>query len=81
MATSGLRFRIGERNSLFANLMVQSPNYSGSPVRGLNNAEMDLDFGWMLKTRSGREWHVALTEDPQPSGPAIDLILRAGVSW
>lgn len=81
MATSGLRFRLGERNSLFANLVIQSPNYSGSLARGLNNAEMDLDFGWMLRTRSGREWHVALTEDPQPSGPAIDLILRAGVSW
>jgi hypothetical protein len=81
MGTSGLRFRIGERNSLFANLVVQSPNYSGSTARGLEHAEMDLDFGWMLRTRSGREWHVALAEDPQPSGPAIDLILRAGVSW
>ncbi|HTO73340.1 MAG TPA: DUF3187 family protein [Gemmatimonadales bacterium] len=81
IATSGLRFHLGQKNSLFANLMVSSPNYSGSPERGLNNAEMDLDFGWMLRTKSGREWHVALTEDPQPSGPAIDLILRAGVSW
>ena len=81
IATSGLRFHLGEKNSLFANFMVASPNYSGSLVRGLNNAEMDLDFGWMLRTKSGREWHIALTEDPQPSGPAIDLILRAGVSW
>jgi hypothetical protein len=81
MATSGLRFHIGARNSIFANLMVQSPGYSGTLARGFNNAEMDLDFGWMLRTSSGREWHIALTEDPMPSGPAIDLILRAGVSW
>ena len=81
MGTSGLSLRLGQRNSLFANLLVQSPNYAGSLARGLNNAEMDLDFGWMLNTRSGRQWYVAFTEDPQPSGPAIDLMLRAGVSW
>jgi hypothetical protein len=81
MGTSGLRFHIGQRNSIYANLVVQSPDYSGTLARGFNNAEMDLDFGWMLRTRSGREWHISLTEDPRPSGPAIDLILRAGVSW
>lgn len=81
LVSSGLRWRLGERNSLFANLIVQSPDYAGSGARGLDNAEMDLDFGWILRTRSGREWHVAFTEDPQPSGPAIDLMLRAGVSW
>ena len=81
MGTSGLSLRLGQRNSIFANLIVQSPNYSGSLARGLNNAEMDLDFGWILRTASGREWHIAFTEDPQPSGPAIDLMLRAGVSW
>ena len=81
LATSGLSLRLGQRNSIFANLIVQSPDYVGSLARGLNNAEMDLDFGWVLTTRSGREWHISFTEEPQPSGPAIDLMLRAGVSW
>ncbi len=81
LATSGLRLRLGQKNSLYANLVFQSRDYSGSLARGLNNAEMDLDFGWILKTRGGREWHFSATEDPQPSGPAIDLMLRVGVSW
>src|SRR5262249_3683724 len=81
MGTSGLSLRLGQRNSIFANLIVQSPDYGQSLARGLRNAEMDLDFGWMLNTLSGHQWYVAFTEDPQPSGPAIDLMLRVGVSY
>jgi hypothetical protein len=79
--TSGLRFRVWGRQSLFANLFYHSPYYRGTTLPSLDRRELSFDFGWILQTRRGGEWRVGLTEDLEPGGPGVDLILRLGRSF
>jgi len=79
-ASSGMRWRFWGRQSLYANLFFHSPYYHDTTLPALDRRELSLDFGWMLATRSGREWRLGLTEDMEPSGPAVDLVFRLGVT-
>jgi Protein of unknown function (DUF3187) len=79
-ASSGVRWRFWGRQSLYGNLFYHSPYYHDTTIPSLDRRELSLDFGWMLATRSGREWRLGLTEDVEPSGPAIDLVFRLGVT-
>ena len=80
-ATSGLRFRFWGRQSLFANFLYHSPYYENVMLPALDRRELSLDFGWILATRSGREWRIGMVEDLEPSGPGIDLVFRFGASF
>jgi hypothetical protein len=80
-ATSGLRFRFWGRQSLFANLLYHSPYYENTTLPALDRKELSLDFGWILASRSGREWRLGMVEDLEPSGPGIDLVFRLGASF
>src|SRR5882724_3257247 len=80
-ATSGLRFRFWGRQSLFANLWYHSPYYHRTGLRALDRRDLSLDFGWLLATKSGRESRIGMTEDLEPSGPAIDITFRFGASF
>jgi hypothetical protein len=77
-ASSGLRWRFWGGHSLYGNVFLHTPYYHDTTIRGLDRRDMALDFGWMLATRSGREWRVGLTEDLEPGGPGIDLVFRLG---
>lgn len=79
-ASSGLRYRIWGRQSLFANLFWHSPYYHDTGLPPLDRAELSLDFGWLVATRHG-EWKIGMTEDMRPAGPAIDIVFRFGRSW
>lgn len=79
--TSGARYRFWGRLSAFANFFYQSAQYEGTGIAALDRKDLTLDFGWILRTKSGREWRIGMTEDPSPSGPAIDLVFRFGTSW
>lgn len=76
--TSGLRLRVWGRQSLFANLFCHSPYYDDTTLPALDLRELSLDFGWILQTRRGGEWRVGMTEDLEPGGPGVDLVLRFG---
>jgi hypothetical protein len=76
--SSGLRYRIWGSQALFANLFYHSPYYHGTSLRALDRRELSLDFGWILSGRNGAEWRVGLTEDLEPGGPGVDLVLRMG---
>jgi hypothetical protein len=76
--TSGFRARVWGRQSLYANLFYHSPYYRATTLPALDLRELSLDFGWILQTRRGREWRIGLTEDLEPGGPGVDLILRLG---
>jgi hypothetical protein len=76
--TSGLRFKVWGRQSLYGNLFYHSPYYYDTTLPSLDLRELSLDFGWILETRKGGEWRVGLTEDLEPGGPGIDLVLRFG---
>jgi hypothetical protein len=80
-ATSGLRFRFWGRQSLFANFLYHSPYYGNVTLPALDQRELSLDFGWILATRSGREWRIGMVEDLEPSGPGIDLVFRVGATF
>jgi Protein of unknown function (DUF3187) len=76
--TSGVRVLIWGRNSVFANLFYHSPYYQGTTLPSLDRRELSLDFGWVVQTRTGGEWRVGMTEDLEPGGPGVDLVLRFG---
>lgn len=77
-ASSGLRARVWGRQSLYANLFYHSPYYYHTTLPALDLRELSLDFGWILQTRNGGDWRIGLTEDLEPGGPGVDLVLRVG---
>ena len=79
--SSGFRARLWQRQGLYANLLYHSPYYRGTGFAALDRYDMALDFGWLIATCAGPEWRFGLTEDPKPSGPGIDLIVRLGVAF
>jgi hypothetical protein len=81
LASSGLRFRIFGRHSIYANLFYHSPYYRGTTLRALDRRDLSLDFGWSLGLKNGGDWRIGMTEDMEPGGPAVDLIFRLGRSF
>ena len=79
-ASSGLRWRFWGRQSLYGNVFYHSPYYEDTTLPALDRQELSLDFGWILATDGAGEWRLGLTEDLEPSGPAIDLVFRLSVS-
>jgi hypothetical protein len=78
--SSGLRFRLVGRHSIYANLWYHSPYYRDSGLRALDRRDLALDFGWLLRSGQG-DWRVGMTEDLEPGGSAVDLIFRLGRSF
>jgi hypothetical protein len=76
--SSGLRWQIWGRQSLYGNFFLHSPYYHGTGVPALDRRELSFDFGWILAGADGRELRVGMTEDLEPGGPAIDLVVRVG---
>ena len=81
MLTSGVRYRFWGPASGYANLFYHSPYYQNSGLPALDRSELTAEFGLIFRGRSGQEWRIGVTEDPWPSGPAIDLTLRLGASF
>jgi hypothetical protein len=79
--SSGVRHRLWSNQALFANLFYHSPYYGGTSLPALDRRELSLDFGWILTTGSGAEWRMGLTEDLEPGGPGVDLVMRVGRSF
>jgi uncharacterized protein DUF3187 len=76
--SSGLKYRVWGTQSLFANLFYHSPYYHDTSLPSLDRRELSLDFGWILETHGGGDWRIGLTEDLEPGGPGVDLVLRVG---
>lgn len=76
--TSGLRIRVWSRQAVYANLFYHSPYYHDTTLPALDRRELSLDFGWILQTHRGGEWRIGMTEDLEPGGPGVDLVLRLG---
>jgi len=79
--SSGFRWRIWGRQFLFANLLYHSPYYINTNYPGLDRIDLSLNYGWILRGQGGTEWKVGMTEDPSPSGPAIDAVFQFAASW
>ncbi len=81
LGTSGIRFRTIGRLWSFGNVYVHSPYMSATGAPELDRWEVTIDFGWMIRSRGGREFRFGMTEDLAPGGPAVDANFRVGYSW
>jgi len=79
--SGGLRYRFWGRQAAFVNLFYQSASYQGTTMRTMDQRELTLDYGFLLKAKKGPEWFLGMTEDLEPKGPASDLSLRIGARW
>ena len=81
MVSQGLRGRVAGPFHLYANLIYHSALYHDTQTPSLDGRELTIDTGGFLKFRKGPEWLLGMTEDLEPSGPAIDVAFRLGVRW
>lgn len=81
MVTQGLRGRVVGPLSLYTNLIYHSPLYHDMGTTELDARELTIDVGGFFKFKRGPEWILGLTEDLEPSGPAIDVAFRIGARW
>jgi hypothetical protein len=81
MITQGLRGRVSGPLHLYANLIYHSALYRDTGTKALDSRELTIDTGGFLKFKRGPEWILGLTEDLEPSGPAIDVAFRFGARW
>ena len=81
MISQGLRARIAGPLHLYTNFIYHSALYHDTGTRSLDSRELTIDVGGFLKFRRGPEWILGLTEDLEPSGPAIDVSFRIGARW
>jgi hypothetical protein len=76
--SSGLRLRLWGRQSIYGNLFYHSPYYHDTTLPALDLRELSFDFGWIIGGQRGSEWRLGLTEDLEPKGPGVDLVIRLG---
>jgi len=81
MVTQGVRARVAGPMHLYTNIIYHSSLYHDTGTTELDGRELTIDFGGFFKFRRGPEWMVGLTEDLEPSGPAIDVSFRLGARW
>jgi Protein of unknown function (DUF3187) len=82
LLTSGMRWRTVGRLWSFGNLYLHSPYYvSTAEAAQLDGWDLTVDFGWIIRSRAGREFRFGMTEDLKPGGPAIDANFRLGYTW
>ena len=82
LVTSGIRWRTVGRLWSFGNLYWHSPYYEPEAQAGqLDHSELTVDFGWIIRSRSVREFRFGMAEDLQPGGPAVDANFRIGYAW
>lgn len=76
------RWRFAGQQSVFSSAWIQSPNWKGTGFDAVDNAEVVLDFGFLLHVR--RNWpelQFGMTQDLLPAGPAMDVGFTLGVRW
>jgi len=79
--STGLRLTLWGGQSIFGYFFYHSPYYRDTGFPTLDRRELTGDFGWISRTRSGREWRFGLGEDLAPGDAGIDLILKVGTTW
>lgn len=77
--SAGLRWRFWGRQALYGNLFAHTPYYHDTGASALDQRDLSFDFGWILAGDHGRELRVGMTEDLEPKGPAVDLVIRLGM--
>jgi hypothetical protein len=81
LVSQGLRARVTGPLHLYTNVIYHSALYHDTGTTELDAHELTVDFGGFFRFRRGPEWIVGVTEDLEPSGPAIDVSFRLGARW
>lgn len=77
--SAGPRVRLSWRNSLYANIFVQTPPFHDTDLRPMDLTDFSIDFGWMFRVDPRTELWLGIVEDPFPDGPALDVAFRFGL--
>jgi len=80
-ASAGARVRIVGKQSVYTNLVLHSQVYDGTTFPAMDNMDLSLDFGFLLKPGGGPEIIAGLVEDLYTFGPAVDLVFRLAARW
>ena len=51
--SSGFRYRFAGKQAVFVNLFYQSANYEATTLRALDQRELTLDYGFLLRAKKG----------------------------
>jgi len=81
LVSQGLRARVVGPMHLYTNIIYHSALYHDVGTDELDRRELTVDLGGIFKFHRGPEWILGLTEDLEPSGPAIDVSFRLGARW
>ncbi len=81
LGTSGFRWRTFGGFWSFANLYLHSPYYQDAAAGQFDGTDLTIDFGWMIRGKSGREFRFGMTEDLRPGGPGVDATFRLGYTF
>jgi hypothetical protein len=79
--TTGIRWRLWGGESVYGYFYYHSPYYRGTTIPSLDRRELTGDFGWISRSRDGREWRIGFSEDLAPGDAGIDLVLKVGRTW
>lgn len=76
------RWRFAGQQSVFSSAWIQSPNWKHTGFDAVDDAEVILDFGFLLHVRHNwPELQFGMTQDLLPAGPAMDVGFTLGVRW
>ena len=79
--SSGFRLRLIGQQAIYGNLILHSAAWKNTTLPALDKLDVSLDFGFLLKPGNGPEIILGMVEDPYAFGPAVDMVLRAGMRW
>jgi hypothetical protein len=79
--SGGATFRFWGQQSVYANVWAHSPVYSGTTMNALDQADLSLDFGFLLKVGGGPVITAGMVEDIYAYGPGVDMVFRLGARW
>lgn len=79
--SSGFRLRFLGQQWAYANVLFHTGAWRNTTLPALDNPDLSLDFGFLLKPGNGPEIVAGMVEDLYPYGPAVDLVFRLGVRW
>ncbi len=80
--SGAFRWRFAGQQALFATLFTQSASWQDTGFHSMDDGEVTLDFGGLL--RPGRGWptiQAGMTEDLYPRGPSVDAGFKLGLHW
>lgn len=77
----GTRLRMTGGHSLYGIVFYHSAPYFGTGLATQDSGELTTDFGYVFRSRSGRELRLGLTEDIYRLDQGVDVGLRLSVVW